>query len=114
MRRNGLSSKGESWKVKPPTIDLSAFFSGAGLDFFASSGRSRDPGGLVSNSETREIERQVEANDKASRLKGSRQKFLVDKIGEAKRFRASVLRRFGLERLKFSRRNVIVKEAVLP
>ena len=29
MRRNGFSSNGESWKVKPPTIDRSASFRGA-------------------------------------------------------------------------------------
>jgi hypothetical protein len=37
----------------------------------------------------------------------------VDKVRDAKRFDASMLRRFGLQRLKLSRRNVVVKEAML-
>ena len=50
----------------------------------------------MTDSEAREIEWQVEANDKAPCLKGGRQEYLVDKIKDAERFDASVLRRFGL------------------
>ena len=68
--------------------------------FFWSSGRSRDPGGVVTNSEAREVERQVEADDEPSRLKRGGQKYLVDKIKDAEGLDASVLRRFGFQRLK--------------
>ena len=67
----------------------------------------------MTDGEAREIERQVEANDEASRLKRGRQEYLVDKIKDAEWFDASMLRRFGLELLKFNGFNVIIKETTL-
>jgi hypothetical protein len=67
----------------------------------------------VTDSEAREIERQIEADDEASCLEGGRQEYLVDKIKDVERFDASVLRRFSLERLKFSGFDVIAKETML-